>query len=245
MLYRMWVQVIVVLVLIAAFFGLAMVHTHMLFKFSYAVIILLCIGYGFKLEQYRQHLLRDERDKALLQVMDHQRHDWMNDIQVIFGYVQLKKYDNLLPFMESIKDKACKEGLISKLGLSDLAIYLHMYQIQAPSIQLDIEISQDLQLNRLVVSKFKLSKLLQEILSIFRKIPAQDDGDLNVLGLQWYEEEDYMFICFGFRGIYDQPQLKRLMAKALTIHSSFKRIELRMELEKEWADIELKIPLKE
>ncbi len=35
--------------------------------------------------------LASEQDLLVLRLFNHYRHDWMNDIQILMGYVQLKK----------------------------------------------------------------------------------------------------------------------------------------------------------
>src|SRR5690606_26969277 len=62
------------------------------------------------------------RDELLINVINHLRHDWMNDIQVLYGYLRLNKQDKCLDYMEIIKQKAAQESLISRLGVTELVV---------------------------------------------------------------------------------------------------------------------------
>ncbi len=80
-------------------------------------------------EKWSRELRQQEQHahQKLIQVVNRLRHDWMNDTQILFGYIQLKKFDNLQPYMEKIKMTMQQESNLSKLGIpSFIAFLLHV-----------------------------------------------------------------------------------------------------------------------
>lgn len=89
-----------------------------------AVMLSLC---GFLL--YREERMRRKRVErslatSVLELMNHQRHDWMNDLQLVYGYVRLKKFDKLPECVETIKERMAEESRIAKLGVPELVMFL-------------------------------------------------------------------------------------------------------------------------
>src|SRR5690606_8892232 len=80
----------------------------------------------------------DKRYEAedLLDVMNHYRHDWMNDLQVLFGYIQLNKADKLKAYVENLSDKLYRESLVSKLGVSELVAYLLLFRSKSRKLEI-------------------------------------------------------------------------------------------------------------
>lgn len=71
-----------------------------------------------------------------------ERHDNMNDLQVIYGYIQLKKYDKLEEFVSKLCLKNNILGSIYNLGDEYLAYALEkaMKKLWAKGIDVDVDI---------------------------------------------------------------------------------------------------------
>ena len=87
--------------------------------------------------------------QKLIQVINRLRHDWMNDTQILFGYIQLKKFDNLQPYMEKIKMTMQQESNLSKLGIPSLIAFLLLFRVQSKSLELEVELDQEINLGQL------------------------------------------------------------------------------------------------
>ena len=53
----------------------------------------------------------------LLTMINLLRHDWMNDAQVLFGYIRLKKQDRLEAYTNKMKTEMLAQSQLCKLGL--------------------------------------------------------------------------------------------------------------------------------
>lgn len=70
----------------------------------------------------------------------HYRHDWLNHMQIIKGYVSMGKMDELSRFLDHIIIKTHEESQLSQLGNTELAYYLLTYNWTQNKIQLEVEI---------------------------------------------------------------------------------------------------------
>lgn len=67
-------------------------------------------------------------EKTAIASLNHHRHDWMNDLQVLYGYLRLGKLDKSLQCVERIKERVTEESRISKLGIPSLVFYLQSFR---------------------------------------------------------------------------------------------------------------------
>lgn len=103
-------------------------------------------------ENERKQLLESVQRTAAT-TLGHHRHDWMNDLQILYGYIQLGKYDKLAGCVERIKERMAADSKISRLGIPSLVFYLHSFREMNGSVQLEVCIQDDLQLGDLLTAE--------------------------------------------------------------------------------------------
>ncbi|WP_338540467.1 Spo0B domain-containing protein [Paenibacillus tundrae] len=89
-------------------------------------------------------------EKTAIASLNHHRHDWMNDLQVLYGYLRLGKLDKSVQCVERIKERVTEESRISKLGIPSLVFYLQSFRASGVALELHVEVEEELQLNALV-----------------------------------------------------------------------------------------------
>lgn len=91
---------------------------------------------------------RQERalHQAAIRTLNHHRHDWMNDLQVLYGYIQLNKPDKSVQTVERIKERIALDSRIAKLGIPSLVFFLQSYRTVGGSLELNVEVEEGLQL---------------------------------------------------------------------------------------------------
>lgn len=118
-------------------------------------VCLLGVFYGYvkyiskKAEAERKQLLESVQRTAAA-TLGHHRHDWMNDLQILYGYIQLGKYDKLAGCVDRIKERMVADSKISRLGIPSLVFFLHSFRELNRSVQLEVSIADDLQLGDLL-----------------------------------------------------------------------------------------------
>lgn len=126
--------------------------------------------------------------QTLLDFIKKYRHDWLNEIQIVKGYLTLGKVDDAQKHMEQIIFKALDESRISQIGDPDLAYELITYNWRQDMVKLHYEIEleegQDL---RSISKRFPpLHEWVKEVLEIVQRVCYKDT-------------ENHLFMCFDVK----------------------------------------------
>jgi stage 0 sporulation protein B (sporulation initiation phosphotransferase) len=143
----------------------------------------------------------------LIHLFNHYRHDWMNEIQLLYGYVKLKKYDKLEALMENIKTKVQHESYISKLGIPELVVYIFSSQTGEKELKLEVEMDQEIHLNELPVAGKIFSRLLMDIINAFKKAAKQCEDSGHGLRVKLAQTSDMLQVDCAYEGELTGEQL--------------------------------------
>lgn len=75
----------------------------------------------------------------LVDVLRVQRHDFLNHLQVISGFIQLKKYDRAGDYIKQVADELSQVGAIARLGCRSLAVEIFLAQLAASKRGIDLK----------------------------------------------------------------------------------------------------------
>jgi hypothetical protein len=151
-----------------------------------------------------------EFEEQLIRLLNRYRHDWMNDIQVLFGYIQLKKYDNLPDYVDKIRHKIGQESYIARLGVTPLVAYLFAFREQTDKLQLEVEMEDEIRLDKLPLDKDEAARLIVDVIELMTSHVSRDEetDEPNTLSLELAVEEDYLLIDCVYRGGYAPANAK-------------------------------------
>lgn len=185
-----------------------------------------------------------EREELFVQTINHLRHDWMNDIQVLYGYLKLKKYDKMHDYMETIKEKMLRESGVSKLGVPALVMYLQSFRVRCRSIGLDVELEPGLQLAELPVDGRQVTDAIVAVVEAFvRQAGVTADGEPNRIRLKLSVRERLLVIGFDYSGSYDSSGLKRELRNLPLSCGVGQLIEGKATYDEDGAVIDIYMPL--
>lgn len=183
------------------------------------IIIALCLLILFRgYIRYIQRRAADERKHLLESVqrtatatLGHHRHDWMNDLQLIYGYMKLGKYDKLGICVERIKEHMALESKISRLGIPSLVFFLQSFREVNRSIDLRIEIRDELQLDVMLQAEDaeELTEAIVDTIKKFQYMGRSSWDEVLELHLSMYQENDEVVAAFypeGEAGSADKLQ---------------------------------------
>lgn len=101
-------------------------------------IVLLIAAVTVQRKRYSQDKHDDTDD--MIACMNIKRHDWLNHIQVMKGYLSLNKHDRLQSYLNHVLNEVEQESCICHLGYTPLSRYLLTHNMLAKDILLDIHI---------------------------------------------------------------------------------------------------------
>jgi stage 0 sporulation protein B (sporulation initiation phosphotransferase) len=187
---------------------------------------------------------RDAYLQELLQTVSHIRHDWMNDMQVLFGYIQLEKYDYLLPYMEKIRLKLQNESSLAKLGVPSLVAFLLTFRTECRAFELELEFPEEVNLGQLPLNAETVERAVRFALGAFRRHALENAGEPNALSLEFAKEDDALLLDFAYNGQYAGAQLKRELENDLAAAVPGIGIEA-CELEDRLVSLAIRLPFRE
>ncbi|MGN7359853.1 Spo0B domain-containing protein [Paenibacillus sp. SAF-054] len=191
-------------------------------------------------EKEQQALLRSF-EQAAIRTLNHHRHDWMNDLQILYGYIQLGKIDKAVQCVERIKERMNQESKISKLGIPSLVFYLQSFRTSGSSLELEITVDPDIQLDKLSPEDgADLAAVIMQTVRAYQYSGRVSWGDTRKLLLTLRQEDTDVIVSFEEDGSMGDPELlkqqiykvvqgKRMKAEQL--HPSQASFQLRLPCE--------------
>lgn len=164
----------------------------------------------------------------MMKMINVQRHDWLNHIQVLSGLIKLENYEEVNHYLENIVSLLQNEQLISQLGNTDLILYILSYTSRYPSLVFEVEMAEKINLNDYNISADELS-LLMQILELFALHTIYSNDLLPSLLLTMGKLESKVQFTLDFVGRLDEQMApkwnrisKELIELGTTIHSKEK-----------------------
>lgn len=150
--------------------------------------------------------------ELLLNIMNQQRHDFMNDLQVLYGYVCLKKYEKLEGYVENIKERAIRQSYVAKLGVPELVLYLQAFPIRCPDIRLEIHLKHEMNLQQLPVDAEKVGFAIMMMMEGIRQQQERGSSDLErSITLTIRKMEQWLDISFVYHGELQDESLQQML----------------------------------
>lgn len=180
--------------------GLAFVSFPLVIRLGLALTAAACVW----LMMDRDRRARDSewRDR-LIRMLGYHRHDWMNELQVLFGYIRLKKYDNLPDYMDKIKTTALHDSYLCKLGNPELIVYLLNRRVEGGYCTVEVELEQEIDLRKLMLGERDLFRLISGLADRFG-----GQAEPGTLSIGFDEEEGELLVDFVYQGEGDEEALK-------------------------------------
>jgi stage 0 sporulation protein B (sporulation initiation phosphotransferase) len=179
-----------------------------LLSIGLAVLGALCAtGIFFSIKEERKQL-EAANQRQMIELISHYRHDWMNEIQLLFGYVSLKKYDKLDACMDKIRSKVLQESSIAKLGIPSLVAFFVSFRLYYNALALELETEEDINLASLPLDQDKVSHLVQMTVKLFHSLAVPSNDEPNVLSVQFGLESEALLFDLIYQGGYDEKALQ-------------------------------------
>ncbi|MEW9032300.1 MAG: Spo0B domain-containing protein [Planifilum fimeticola] len=104
--------------------------------------VLIGVRHLYEREQARFRIREAETSLGLL---ERKRHDWMNHVQVIMGYLSMKQIDRIRPYLEQLVKQAQRERSLSQVKHPPLAVALVSLPHRFPEWDWEVEMGEGFQ----------------------------------------------------------------------------------------------------
>ncbi|QHW34183.1 histidine kinase [Paenibacillus rhizovicinus] len=139
--------------------------------------------------------------QTAIATLNHHRHDWMNDLQIIYGYSRMGKTDKTIQCVEQIKERMMTESKLAKLGIPSLVLFLQSFRTLTNAMVIDLEIDGELNLAELFPgSKDQVANTIIELIQAYRYAAVSGSGNAAKLLMDVSADEEKLHLAFHLDG---------------------------------------------
>jgi len=188
------------------------------------------------------HLQENILQQAAIRTLNHHRHDWMNDLQILYGYIQLGKPDKSVECVERIKERIALDSRIAKLGIPSLVFYIQSFRTYRSSLELEVLVEDGLQLEDKLNPEAgeELTSVVMQTVRAYQYSGLAPQGETRKLRLGFFQDGGDILISFEGEGEHSNPELLKgqiynivqgKIMRAEQFKPSKAYVELRLPLE--------------
>ncbi|WP_415841302.1 Spo0B domain-containing protein, partial [Paenibacillus alkaliterrae] len=135
---------------------------------------------------------------SAIRTLNHHRHDWMNDLQVVYGYIRLKKLDKTVEYVEKISGRMAVESQIAKLGVPSLISYIQSFRTISNTLELQVVIQGDIHLNEITADADQIAETIIHTINAYRFAAKPGYGDAAILKLELSLDQEALYAAFYY-----------------------------------------------
>lgn len=163
------------------------------------------------MERMRTHYAAED----LIAILNRHRHDWMNDLQVLFGYIQMNKQDKIKAYMHRLSDKLTRESLVAKLADPELVAYLLRFRAVCDRLQLEVDPAGEIDLTKIGLPGVRAAGWIPRITESFGAAADPEEAGQNRLSVALDWDGSRLAVHFAYRGGYVPDVLKAALLPVL------------------------------
>ncbi|MCI3923629.1 Spo0B domain-containing protein [Paenibacillus sp. TRM 82003] len=153
---------------------------------------------------------REDQRQLWIDTLSHARHDWLNDLQLIKGYLQLKKFDKLTECVDMLKQRLAYEGKTARLGHPGLVEAILTYKTKPRPYIFTTIVGETIDYRLTTASgdtaEFAVRRLLEAFEAAAGKGPSGSDNELECA---FDREDEDGSIRMRYRGVYSERALRK------------------------------------
>ena len=151
------------------------------------------------------------KEQEMIDLLRHYRHDWLNELQLLIGYVQMGKIDKVEEKLKENVSSAQEERMLSNLNVPKTALWMISFNWRYDNFRIKYNVGT---LNKDISEKDKelhnLLEALMQLLTQYGEIMELYQGNINI-----FQEQELVKCMVSFVGTFNESdklveQLKQL-----------------------------------
>ncbi len=173
--------------------------TSLIFCFSVVVVLTVCICCllftYYKLKQHYEELQESHKNlEKLNSELRSQRHDYLNHLQVVYGLMQLKEFDELQKYLQPVYKDMKKTGKALKTSKPAINALLKAKMDEAENKDIDFYIEVKSDLKELHIKDWELCKVISNIVDNAMTALEEKEGEKKIVIEIIEDRENYCFM---------------------------------------------------
>nr|WP_255570594.1 Spo0B domain-containing protein [Cohnella sp. CFH 77786] len=159
----------------------------------------------------------DHARLSAIRTLSHHRHDWMNDLQILYGYLRLNKPDKAAEIVDRIRGRMENDSRVSQLGNAELSTYLLSFRTICDHMRLDVNVGEGVSLDRLPLDSDKLASCLIGLVNAIRYRTAAPASGESLLRMSIFRTEEALHVELEYEGEWASGQSLGLAGEAQSL----------------------------
>ncbi|WP_223299000.1 Spo0B domain-containing protein [Paenibacillus darwinianus] len=149
---------------------------------------------------YRAERALTATETTAIRMLDHHRHDWMNELQVLYGYIRMNKPDKTVECVEKIRERMTAESRIAKLGIPSFVLFVQSFRTVTNAMQLQVDVADEVNLAELPLNGVKVADTLTDLINAYRFGIKPGGGDAARLSIKLHRNETALLVELQYEG---------------------------------------------
>lgn len=180
----------------------------------------------------------------LLTVLNRQRHDWLNHVQVLLGYLHLNRTEQGEAHLKRIAQMAMQESMVARLNSSLLSVFFLTFNALNNELLLEVDVCNHVDLTRVVLNEQDLFQLVSEILCTVNDHVDQSGYEAASMQLSLQMDERGVHFRFDLAGVLRASGMEELEKLIRKSEQSTVEVTEWIHTEEEWV-LKLVVPFAE
>lgn len=142
----------------------------------------------------------DHSRRSAIRTLSHHRHDWMNDLQILYGYIRLNKTDKAAQVVDRIRERMENDSRVSQIGNPELATFLLSFRTQCDHLRLDVRIADGVQWDKLAADPDRWASCVIGLINAYRYRSSVPGAAENVLRLSFSQDDRDLTLKLEYEG---------------------------------------------
>ncbi|MDI4644867.1 Spo0B domain-containing protein [Cohnella hashimotonis] len=152
-------------------------------------------------ERASRDIVKSRQD--LVGTLSHHRHDWMNELQILYGYLRMQKIDKAIAVVDRIKEDMERDSRISRLGSPELSAYLLSFRTFCDTMTLDARVDEHLQASCVVsAGPERVMRAAIGLINAYRVRASAATAEENMLRIVFLEASGELRIATIYEGAW-------------------------------------------
>jgi len=167
-------------------------------------------------ERLRHARMLELVQRSAIETLSHHRHDWMNELQILYGYLRLNKPDKAIAVVDRIRSRMEHDSRISRLGVPKLAAFFLSFRTVCDTMKLEVEVDEGVSLQGAGPDADRLADAVIGLVNLYRLRAVAAGDEENVLLLRLRSEGASVVLEAKFGGqLAGRDSLERELERVL------------------------------
>ncbi|MGZ0052729.1 Spo0B C-terminal domain-containing protein [Brevibacillus gelatini] len=190
-----------------------------------------------------RRLLTHQTDQ-LLAVLNRQRHDWLNHVQVLLGYLHMNRTEQGEAHLKRIAQMAMQESMVARLNNSLLSVFFLTFNALNKEMLLEVDVCNDVDLTRIALGEQDLFQLVSGILCTVNDHVDQNGYEPASMQVSLRADQRGVHFRFDLAGELNASGMEKLEKLIRDSEQSTVEVTEWIQTEDEWV-LDLLVPFAE